>query len=107
MAETSGKEKLTIWYVLKKKERILKLSNTKTPGTSHTKNTLQEVRISLSTKSTIKRHLYECTYIGFTRMCKPLVTLENRETRLDFPRKTSKKSQNSFGTRFFGQMKPG
>ena len=46
-------------------------------------NTLQEVGVCVS-KSTIKRRLHQSEYRGFTTRCKPLVSLKNRKTRLEF-----------------------
>ena len=90
-----------------KKERIGELSNTKRPGrprkttvvddrrilslvkknpfttVGQIKNTLQEVGVCVS-KSTIKRRLHQSEYRGFTTRCKPLVSLNNRKTRLEF-----------------------
>ena len=66
-------------------------------------NTLQEVGISVS-KSTIKRRFHQSKYRGFTTRCKPLVSLKNRKTRLEFLFK-SKKHLYSSGTTSYGQMR--
>ena len=42
-------------------------------------------------KSTIKRRLHQSEYRGFTTSCKPLVSLKNRKTRLDFAKQHLKK----------------
>ena len=54
------------------------------------KNTLQEVGVCVS-KSTIKRRLHQSEYRGFTTRCKPLVSLKNRKTRLEFAKQHLKK----------------
>ena len=54
------------------------------------KNTLQEVGVYVS-KSTIKRRLHQSEYRGFTTRCKPLVSLKNRKTRLEFAKQHLKK----------------
>uniref|UniRef100_A0AAQ4QMS3 Transposase Tc1-like domain-containing protein n=1 Tax=Gasterosteus aculeatus aculeatus TaxID=481459 RepID=A0AAQ4QMS3_GASAC len=50
------------------------------------KNTLQEGGASVS-KSTIKGRLHQSKYRGFATTCKPLVSLKNRKTRLEFAKK--------------------
>ena len=110
IAKILGVAKSTVWYILKTKERTGELSNTKRPGrprkttvvddriiislvkknpfttVGQIKNTLQEVGVSVS-KSTIKRRLHQSKYRGFTTRCKPLVSLKNRKTRLEFAKK--------------------
>ena len=54
------------------------------------KNTLQEVGVCVS-KSTMKRILHQSEYRGFTTRCKPLVSLKNRKTRLEFAKQHLKK----------------
>ena len=107
IAKTLRVAKSTVWNILKKKECTRELSNTKRPGRSRKtavvhdgrilslvkkkpfttagqiKNTLQEAGVCVS-KSTIKRRLHQSEYIGFTTRCKPLVSLKNRKTRLEF-----------------------
>ena len=112
IANTLGVAKSTVWNILKKKERTGELSNTKRPGrpwkttvvddriiisvkknpftTVGIKNTLQEVGVCVS-KSTIKRRLHKSEYKGFTTRCKPLVSLKNRKTRLEFAKQHLKK----------------
>jgi transposase len=99
--------KSTIWYFLKKKEHTGELRNTKRPGRPRKttvmddriiislvtrnlfttvvqiKNTPQEVGVSVST-STIKRKLHQSKYRRFSTRCKPLASLKNRKTRLEF-----------------------
>ena len=106
-----AKSTATFW---EKKERTGELGNSKRPGrprkttvvddhrilsmvkknpfttSTHVKNTLQEVGVSVS-KSTIKRRLHESKYRGFTTRCKPLISLKNRKARLDFAKKLLKK----------------
>ena len=96
----------------REKERTGELSNTKRPGrpwqttvvddrrilslvkknpfttVGQIKNTLQEVRVCVST---IKRRLHPSEYRGFTTRCKPLVSLKNRKTRLEFAKQHLKK----------------
>ena len=55
----------------------------KNEGKKQKTNTLQEVGVSVS-KSTIKRKLHQSEYRGFSTRCKPLVSLKNRKTRLEF-----------------------
>ena len=108
IAQTLGVAKSTVWNILKKKERTGELSNTKRPRrprkttvvddrriislvkknpfTTVGQNTLQEVGVCVS-KSTIKRRLHQSEYRGFTTRCKPLVSLKNRKTRLEFAKK--------------------
>jgi len=43
-------------------------------------------------KSTIKRRLHQSKYRGFTTRCKPFMSLNNRKTRLEFDKKTSKRA---------------
>ena len=100
--------KSTVWNILKKKKnaqqhqktrkttvvddrRILSLVK-KNPFTTvgQIKNTLQEVGVCVS-KSTIKRRLHQSEYRGFTTRCKPLVSLKNRKTRLEFAKQHLKK----------------
>ena len=114
IAKTLGVAKSTVWNILKKKERTSELSNTKRPGrprkttvvydrrilslvkknpfttVGQIKNTLQEVGVCVS-KSTIKRRLHQSEYRGFTTRCKPLVSLKNRKTRLQFAKQHLKK----------------
>ena len=95
-------------------ERTGELSNTKRPGrprkttvvddrriislveknpfttVGQIKNALQEVGVCVS-KSTIKRRLHQSEYRGFTKKCKPLVSLKNRKTRLEFAKQHLKK----------------
>jgi hypothetical protein len=68
------------------------------------KNTLQEGGVSVS-KSTIKRRLHQSKCRRFTTRCKSLVSLKNRKTRLEFAKKTSKKSLYSSRTISYGQMR--
>ena len=115
IAKTLGVAKSTVWNILKKKERTGELSNTKRPGrprkttvvddrriislvkknpfttVGQIKNTLQEVGVCVS-KSTIKRRLHQSEYRGFTTRCKPLVSLKNRKTRLEFAKQHLKKA---------------
>ncbi len=110
IAKTLGVARSTVGFILQMKESTAELNNIKRPGrprkttkvddrriislvkknpfitSTEIKNTLEEVGTSLS-KSTIKRHLHECKYRGFTTRCKPLVTFKNRKARLDFARK--------------------
>ena len=111
IAKTLGVAKSTVWNILKKKECSV---NTKRPGrpqkttvvddriiislvkknpfttVGQIKNTLQEVGVCVS-KSTIKRRLHQSEYRGFTTRCKPLVSLKNRKTRLEFAKQHLKK----------------
>ena len=106
IAKTLGVAKSTVWYILKKKERTGELSNTKTtenncggwwknyfPGEEKPfhnswpdQEHFQMVGVSVS-KSTIKRGLHQSKFRGFTTRCKPLVSLKNRKTRLEFAKK--------------------
>ena len=102
IAKTLGVPKSTVWNILKKKESTGELSNTKRPGRQtvvkknpfttfgQIKKTLQEVGVCVS-KSTIKRRLHQSEYRGFTTRCKPLVSLKNRKTRLEFSKQHLKK----------------
>ena len=114
IAKTLGVAKSTVWNILKKKKRTGELSDTKRPGrprkttvvddrrilslvkenplttVGKIKNTLQEVGVCVS-KSTIKRRLHQSEYRGFTTRCKPLVSLNNRKTRLEFAKQHLKK----------------
>ena len=114
IAKTLGVAKLTVWNILKKKECKGELNTTKRPGrprkttvvndriiislvkknpfttVGQIKNTLQEVGVCVS-KSTIKRRLHQSEYRGFTTRCKPLVSLKNRKTRLEFAKQHLKK----------------
>ena len=54
------------------------------PTAGQIKNTIQEVSVS---KSTIKRRLHQSKFRCFTIRCKPVVSLKNRKTRLDLPKK--------------------
>ena len=106
--------KSTVWNIRRKKECTGELSNTKRPGrprkttvvddriilslvkinpfttVGQTKNTLQKVGVCVS-KSTIKRRLHQSKYRGFTTRCKPLVSLKNWKTRLEFAKRHLKK----------------
>ena len=107
IAETLSVAQSTVWNILKKKECTSELSNTKRPGrpwkttmvddkrilslvkknpfttVGQINNTLQEAGVCVS-KSAIKRRLHQSEYRGFTTTCKPLVSLKNRKTRLEF-----------------------
>lgn len=50
------------------------------------KNTVEEVGMLLS-RSAIKRQLHEWKHRGFTARLKPLVTLSNKDIRLEHKRK--------------------
>ena len=107
IAKTLRVTKSTVWNILKKKECTGELNNTERPGrpqkttvvedrrilslvkknpfttAGQIKNTLQEAGVCVS-KSTIKRRLHQTEYRGFTTRCKPLASLKNRKTRLEF-----------------------
>ncbi|TKS81341.1 Transposable element [Collichthys lucidus] len=114
IAKTLGVAKSTVWNILKNKECTGELSNTKRPRrprkttvvddrrtlslvkktpittVGQIKNTLQEVGVCVS-KSTIKRRLHQSEYRGFFTRWKPLVSLKNRKTRLEFAKQHLKK----------------
>ena len=62
----------------------------------------REVGICVS-KSTIKRRLHQSEYRVFTTRCKPLVSLKNRNTRLEFAKHL--KSLYSSGPTSYGQIR--
>lgn len=87
--------KLTTWYILKKKALT---SYTKSPERPP-KTTKVDHSINLSkikknpfttsnqVKNTLKAGRYNITYTGFTKRCKPSMTLKSKMTRLGFARK--------------------
>ena len=94
-----------------KKECTGELSNTKRPGrvvgdrrilymvkkkhfitSSHVKNGLQQVGMSLS-KSTIKRRPHKSQHRWFTTRCKPFISLQNRKARFNFAIQLKKPTQ--------------
>ena len=110
IAKTLGVAKSTVWNILKKKECSATPKDPEDHGkqlwwmteelfpwlrktfttVGQIKNTLQEVGVCVS-KSTIKRRLHQSEYRGFNTRCKPLVSLKNRKTRLEFAKQHLKK----------------
>jgi len=124
IGQTLGLPKSTVWSIIKKKEctgelcnrkgtgrprkiftaddrRILLKKNPQTP-VQQISHSLQEADVSLS-ETTIHWRLHEQKYRGYPARRKPLVSLKNRMTRLQFMKKYLKEPAELW---CYGQTRP-